>query len=899
MLGKYVYTVIMLMLANSVFSQHTVSGKITDTHDEPLIGATVLLLNAIDSTMLEYGTTNDAGIFTLKSTPTGTYILQATYVGYDDVLREIHAKGEKEITLENIVMQTSSQMIQEITVKAERIPMGIHGDTIIYNASAFKTKANANVEDLLKKMPGIRVDSDGNIKAHGKKVDHVLVDGKEFFGSDHRVATKNLDAHMIEKVEVYDKDSEIAEFTGVKDGKEEKTINLRLKNEHKKGGFGNIEVAGGSNNRYDGHGRYFRFSPTAQTSVILSSNNINNQTFGINDQISFRGGVNSLLQNGKNSITLNRPQQRDGINTATTGGINFSKDFSSKLSLSSDYMLRRNRGILDATSSTQNFTDKFDYNTKQKTAQRKTYQDHSLNSTLKFSPNNSWVLSSINNASWNNNHTALTQNTAYARAGSNAGNAQANQLLNHRNYGLRSENSIKYRFGNKSLITKATLSYQKTHKKDSLYNANYFGNRQGILHQDQSEKVDRRSIDISSRYTQRLKHNWHSFVSYGYQRSYETPRKLFYNITDTTKVLDPQLTAHLHHEKSAHDITAGVGRSLKKWRWNLSASYRNIVMKGNSKEQNALYRNSSHVLLPSAGIEYMISPSKSLSISYDRDVILPLAQQLSPIVDNTQTNVLYIGNPTLRPQVSQRVQLDHHMFDAFSSTLFFASMSWEHTQDKIVNSVRQDTSLFSTVKPINSKQYNAINLFANYATPIRRLGIDLNLSSHSQASFYESFINGKQSDVREEMYGLNISVNNRKQRHFSLEVGANIMHNIRRFRQYSDQNQHYTNIDYFAESAIYLPQGWTIDLRANYSTFTSASFARQTQFLVANGGVQKVFLKGRLTASLKVNDIFNNNRGYGRSTSAFSLEERNFSSIGRTFLLGIKYKIGKGSNFPL
>lgn len=895
MLKKCIYIITMLIFGNALFAQHTVSGIVTDDQKESLIGATVVLLNAVDSTMVGYGITNDRGAFKLQEVNSGSYVLQITYVGYDHLLHDIHVKGKKMIDVGSIILHKSTEVIQEITVSAERIPLSIRGDTVVYNASAFKTQANASVEDLLKKMPGIQIAKDGKIKAHGKKVENVLVDGKEFFGSDHRIATKNLEANMIEKVEVYDMSSEIAAFTGVSDGEEEKTINLRLKEEHKNGGFGNIELTGGSQKRYMGHGRYFRFSPKNQTAVILSSNNINEENFSVNDQIAYQGGLKSMLKNGEKTISLNRDPRQDGVNTSTIGGVNWSYDFSPRFSFSSDYMLRRNIGLLDATTSTQNFSDSRKYATTQKTKQDNRYLDHTINTNLQFKPHDSFAFSSENNMSWSGMRNSLAQKTNFYSKDTSIGNTMADQRMRQYGVSVDSENTLKYKIGKQSLITKASINYHNANKRDSVYNYNYFAPINNTLHQQQLERFQQRGINLENRYTHRFTKKWHGNIVYSYHHIGERPSRRFYNITDSTRILDSGLTRLFQHRKGTHQLSLGVGRNTKKWRWNIHTDYRYITMNGKDSTDTNLYAKKGSYILPSFDLEYKISSSQALSLRYTSDVILPEVRQLSPIVDNTNPNILYIGNPDLSPQYNQRIQLDHHMYDSFSSVLFFANIVWEHTKNKVVNAIHQDTSLFTTIRPINSKDYNTFQLFANYSTPIRKLGIDLQLSSNSNFTFYESSINNKLSDVSEQGYGIDLSIRNRKQRHYSIEVGTRIMHNIRRFEQYKEHNQQYTNIDYFAAGAIFLPRKWTINIDANYSTFSNASFAKPTHFFVTNLGVEHVFGKGRFSGSFKINDVFNKNRGYSRSTSAFSLEERNFNTIGRTFLLGIKYKIGKES----
>ncbi len=270
------------------FGQTDITGKVWNEKEEPLFGATIVLLTQEDSTMISFALTDDKGRFRMDNVKKGEYFLQASFIAHESYSNKLSEDwSNRSLDLGIITLAESTELLQEVTVKAEHIPMGIKGDTISYNANAFKTRPNASVEDLLKKLPGIEVERNGNIKAQGEDVENVLVDGKEFFGKDPTMATKNLSAEAVDRVEVFDKRSEIAEFTGVDDGDEEKTINLKLKEDHKKGGFGNANLAGGTEDSYDAKLNYFRFSPAMQASVILSANKINEETFTINDRIEF------------------------------------------------------------------------------------------------------------------------------------------------------------------------------------------------------------------------------------------------------------------------------------------------------------------------------------------------------------------------------------------------------------------------------------------------------------------------------------------------------------------------------------------------------------------------------------------------------------------------------------
>jgi hypothetical protein len=247
---KIVAFFVFYSLTITLFSQnYTLKGQIQDFENQPLIGAVVVLLEAQDSTLAAFVTSDTDGKFILSPIPKGKYNLQITYVSFGTIQKTIDAEGsEKSIDLGIIKMLPESQLMETVTVTADYIPIRVTKDTLEFNADAFRTQPNAVVEDLLKQLPGVEVERDGSIKVQGEDVRAVTVDGKEFFGKDPKMATRNLPADAVKKVQIYDRKSKTAEFTGVDDGQEEKTINLELKDNRRGGYFGNALAGYGTDN---------------------------------------------------------------------------------------------------------------------------------------------------------------------------------------------------------------------------------------------------------------------------------------------------------------------------------------------------------------------------------------------------------------------------------------------------------------------------------------------------------------------------------------------------------------------------------------------------------------------------------------------------------------------------
>ncbi|RYY17664.1 MAG: carboxypeptidase-like regulatory domain-containing protein, partial [Chitinophagaceae bacterium] len=245
-----------------------VKGKLTDTiYKEVLSEATITVLNPKDSSVVSFVLTNPKGEFTISNLDSGAYRLTASYSGYAPFSRYFKiSKDSATIDFGTVQMFKKDDLLDEVVVEAP--PISVKKDTVEFRADAFRTKPNSTAEDLLKKIPGMQIDKEGNVKAQGEDITKVYVDGKEFFGTDPKLATKNLTADMIESVQVFDDMSDQAKFTRIDDGSRAKTINIKLKKDKKKGYFGRVMGARGTEDRYDGTLSFNKFNGDQRISVI-------------------------------------------------------------------------------------------------------------------------------------------------------------------------------------------------------------------------------------------------------------------------------------------------------------------------------------------------------------------------------------------------------------------------------------------------------------------------------------------------------------------------------------------------------------------------------------------------------------------------------------------------------
>ena len=323
---------------------YNVVGFVTDSLDQVLIGATTVVASKTDSALITFGITNGEGGFYLPNVPAGEHSLQITYVGYGSFQKTITTPSEGGLLDVGLIrLANDNVLLEEIVVQARHIPVVINGDTIEYNAAAFKVRPGDAIEDLLKKLPGVEVLPSGDVMVQGETVTQIMVDGKEFFGDDPKMATRNLPADIVDKIAVYDDESDEAKFSGIDDGQEIKTINIKLKEDKKNGAFGKLTGGYGNENRYMGKANVNRFSPNMQATWIANLNNVNDLNFSAFDQgamSGFGGAIINISGRSGNGPGIT------GDNRAISSGANFNLDLSSKFKLRSSYYYKNTKNLL-------------------------------------------------------------------------------------------------------------------------------------------------------------------------------------------------------------------------------------------------------------------------------------------------------------------------------------------------------------------------------------------------------------------------------------------------------------------------------------------------------------------------------------------------------------------------
>ncbi|PSL45600.1 outer membrane receptor protein involved in Fe transport [Chitinophaga niastensis] len=900
----------------------SIKGTLLDTIGrQPVASATITLLKKKDSSLVTFTMTDNKGYFELTGIAAGgEYRLLITHVNYHNASRLVTISPTTPNTnLNNIILHDLTKTLDEVVVTAEAPPVTLIGDTIQYNAGSFKTQPNANVEQLLKKMPGIQVDKNGTVKAQGQKINRILVDGKEFFGSDPKIATKNLPADAVDKVQVYDKLSDAAQLTGFDDGNSEKTINLKLKQDKKKGLFGKATAGAGTNNRYEGRFNVNSFKGARQLSAIGMVNNTNAEGFSFMDLMNFTGELNRMQQNGSGNIsfTLNADDpvaalmgsgNSNGIKTIWGGGINYNNIIGNKTNFTSNYFYNRYNPYQESVVQRQYFLPDSSYFYNQHSTSDNLYNSHRLNLSADIridSFNSVKISSSIGHQETRNNGYSSYETLSENQQPANQGFSN-NYSLGH---GTNFSNDVLFRkkFHRKGRTFSLGLqtSSNNSESNGSLLSVNHYYNRHpsqpdyDSINQRNTISGNLNSHAVRAVYTEPLFRRSLLEFSLGSSNTKTTSDKITYDYNqqnDKFDQLNPRLTNNF--ENTYGYTNAGLRLRTKRKKFSLAAGFnwQQAAFKGKiiAGTKDSVIHKTFYNLLPSLRFKYDFTRYRNLNINYAAITNQPNMSQLQPVPDITDPLNIREGNPDLKQELTHAVQLNFISVNPFRNKNLFAFFDLQETQNKIVDDDVVDTLGVKHTRPVNIN--GAYNMTGNISLglPLRLLKGTVNFSTNVGYSKTKQFINAVPNTIRTFTLGptARFDINPSSKVDLSLSAGFN-------YYKTAYSLQAALNTGYFSqqyEGAInwQLPANFYFSTSFTYTINSQRANGFNTKVPLCNASFSRQFLHfNRGELKLSVYDLLNENVGISRSTNQNYIEDSRVKNLQRFFLLSFTYSLSK------
>ncbi len=898
----------------------SVKGVVFDTAAKRgLAYATVSIVNAKDSTLISFARADSAGRFHIKSLDKGKYLLSSSYVGFVPVWRSIAIGDGQELNVGNIGM-TDVLNSGNVTVTTKRAPVTINNDTVEFNTENFKTQPNAVVEDLLKKLPGVTVDNDGTVRVNGQKINRVLVNGKEFFTGDPKMATKNLDADAVDKVQVFDKKSDRAEFTGVDDGQSEKAINLKLKKDRNHSLFGKVAGGAGTDKRYDAQTNINKFNGEQQLSLIGMGNNTNRQGFSIGDVLNFTGELAKGMRSG-GGITIRTGggddnglpvtglgQNQQGVATTVAGGLNYNDKWNKKTDVNMSGMGSNINLLTDKSTNRQNLLpgNEFNYLSNSSTAKNIRQQKVNMSIDSKLDSFNSIKFTPQVTVQQNDTR-AITNYVSQDAKGIKLNDGATDSKTHSDAFNFGGNALYRKRFAKKGRTISSTISlaYNDSRQNGDLYTRNTFYNaglplKDSLTNQKNTRDAVTRSFGGNLVYTEPIGKRSLLELSGFYNTNVGNSKRETYDYGLVSGKYDQRNSLLSNDFKSDYTYAGGsinFRSNQKKVNYTIGSSLQGATLNSTNNTNGNVIRQNFTDALPNASIQYRINSTRSLNLNYSTSTTQPSTSQLQPVADVSDPLNTYIGNPDLKRSYVQSLNLNYFSTNIYTQTNLFAFISASKTDNAIVNADIIQANGSRVSMPVNTNGSYVLFGNLNAGFPLKKLKSRIDLGIGTNRIHNISFVNGARNEIDNSSISPNMNYNFSVDGKIDISASGRLNISTAKYSLQSQLNSNYLQQVYGMEMTNYLPLGLVVNNNFNYTINSGRADGYNTTIPFWNASVAKGFLKNkRAEVKFSVFDLLNRNIGTSRSANQNYIEDARYNVLQRYFLLSFTFSLNKGGN---
>lgn len=914
-----------LCVSTTIFAQNpnSIKGIVADTSSfTRLKNATISVLNAKDSTLYKFTRAAENGTFSVAAMKKGDFILLLTYPNYADYVTTFSLTEEKNsLDFKLINMNSKAKILNEVIVKGRATAIRVKGDTTEFNAGSFTIQPNDKVEDLLKKLPGIQVDAQGKITAQGKTVSKVLVDGEEFFGDDPTLVTKNLRADMVDKVQLFEKTSDQAAFTGVDDGQKTQTLNIKLKEDKKQGYFGKIDAGYGSDDFYEIQAMINKFKNKEKIAAYFTSSNTGKTGLGWDDAGRFGATGNMeitddgmIFMSGSDDLDGGGTYWGEGIPIAHNGGIHYENKWNGdKESINTNYKagalnvkIRKNTlnqnnlpsGIINSNTDNVTENDMF----RQKIDATYTIKlDTSSNlkviidGTLKNTENENFFTS-----------TALRGDNSLLNTSERLTTNKGKQQL----FNLNALYTRKLKKPGRNYSLNLTNAYSNTNSDGLLQSDNNFYDENGlptrneIIDQLKQNDITTNRLATNFTFTEPFNQFFSLVANYGlsFTSNDAHRRALDASAPNVYNQLNPEFSNNFEADQLINQV--GAIFSYKKGKTVINFGTKSSFVTFDQKElyTNQSFNRSFTNWLPQASYQYKFSAQKSIRFNYNGSTTQPNVNQLQPVRVNDDPLNIQEGNPLLKPSYNNRFNVYYNTYKVLTDQNFYLNGSINFTQDQIVSSNTTDSegrTIFKSVNLDGKLPYNA-SAYGGFSRKLNFLGgisTGINLSV-SESKFY-NYVNSELNETSNLNFSPSISLNRYEENNqFYFSFGPR--YNAQEASLQKQMNNKGWGYGGYLDLLRKLPKKFTVNALAQYNYQpSSAAFSNNFEQLVINAKLTKAFLKDeKFKLVLSANDILNQNRGFRRTASGNSIIQTSYNNISRYFMFSLIWDFNKMGGTP-
>lgn len=898
----------------------TLKGKLSDKADKSsLSAATIKLTLQKDSNNTRMVITDKSGNFAFNNLEAGAYTLFITHSGYEKIQQKINIQASNNTAIPFSLSKLPTDLTG-VTIVSKAAPVRMKVDTTEFSASQFKVNPDATAEDLIKKLPGIVIDKSGNVTTMGEQVKKVTVDGRDFFGDDATAALKNLPADVIDKIQVFDKLSDQAAFTGFDDGNSTKAINIVTKAGMRNGQFGRVYAGYGTDNRYAAGGNMSFFKKDRRISLVGLFNNVNQQNFSSEDLLGVtssgggnRGGGNrggGGRGGGGNNFMVG---QQTGISSTNAFGINYSDKWGKKLDVSGSYFFNNSNTGNDQSSNTQSLVNN-QFNDQSVISTSKNYNNrfnlrmeykidekNSLMFTPSFSFQKNNSFNELDGASYFIKTSPISTQRSTTSASTSGYNSNNNLLFRHsfakkgRTISLNLSAGLNHKSGNTYLNsvndyydTSGVRVIATDQLKDQLVNGNTFSasvvytepiGKKGQLQLNYNPSVSKNKSDLET-FNYDHSNNKYSLFDTGYSNKF--------NSTQASQ------SVGVSYRVGDRDNMFSVGGTYKYLKLTSDQLFPMVV------SVNKPFNN----FLPNLMWRKKISAKSTINIMYRASTNPPSISQLQNVIDNSNTLMVTSGNPDLKQQVSNTLSTRYTFSNTKTSKSFFANLFLQQASNYVANATyiaKSDSALSPAItlhrgsqltKPVNLDGFVSVRSLLTYAMPVKFIKSNLNLNAGVTYSKIPGLNNKVSTTSNNYTYngGLGISSNISQYIDFNVSYNASVT-NTKNSADASN-NTNYTTQSAALQLNLLSKKGWFVQNDLSYTGYSGLGAGYNQQFVLWNAGIGKKFLKNQAgELKLSVFDLLKQNQSITRTVDPSFIEDVRNQVLQQYFLLTFTYKL--------
>jgi len=900
----------LILITTSLFSfsqEFSISGKLIDLDSKlPLEAATVFIESVKDSTLITYTISDKMGVFNLKGRTQASKVnLYISFVGYQPYEKELIIDGNRALKLEDISLNGQIESLGDVIVQGRSAPVTIKKDTLEFNVASFKTKKDANVEDLLKELPGVEVDEQGNITVNGKPVNKILVNGKPFFGDDPTIATRNLTKEIVDKIQVTDTKTDSEAFNDEAGDDQNKTINITIDEEKNKGIFGRVAAGAGTDERFEYAGLLNYFDNDLRISALSGGNNINSPGFSFGEIQKMFGNATYISVNSSGTLDFGGRVfgGGEGIINSRTAGMNYADNIGEKVEISSDYFYSASNSFEDKIRNRENILPDQRYFSNLISRSDSNSDNHDINLNLKTKIDSTFLIEfkpRFNYTKGDSRYTSSEQSLDENMDLTNSSSTSNEASREGKNF--RGDLTLNKKYGANGGFVKLSVENQFNDTDNDNFSQSetrIFGDTPQEILRDQftdgNQQIKGIEINTNVRVPLLAKKVFMD-LEYKFENQNKDDAQFVYDRdqnSDTYSLFNVDQSTDFSNVDNTSKPQIGLTYDSEKFRIRLNTGYVFRTLKSDDALRNINFENEFNAIEYSGNIRYKFSEKTSLYSGFGLSNDVPGIRQLSPYIDVSDPLNIVQGNPDLKPTKSQYLYLNLNNYDFQSRTGMYTYININVANDRVVSRSTIDPSFIRTTTYDNVDGYYQIFGNTSYSKNIeldslRTLNVDVGLGIN--ASRNVNFNNDVKYASKNFSYRPNLGLKFTWKELFEFRPNYELSYTSNKFDLDNFEDRNFLRHELRLRTTTFYPEKleWNNDIKYIYNPNVAPGF--ETSSVFWNSSLAYSVMKDQGTITLKVYDLLNQNTNSQRTATQDYIQDMESTVLQQYFMVGFSYK---------